>query len=135
MRPGWLHRRKNRLLVVLLLLPALAARIMVPPGFMPGNGEGNSPTMQMCHGAGPLPTPLQPRLLGDDPAPEPRKHHEPPCVFAAVGSSAPPPIASLDLGALQAPDSLPLAPERAVVRRAFHRAQSARAPPSGFRPA
>jgi hypothetical protein len=56
MRVPWLRRRKTCLLVGLLLLPALAARLLVPPGFMPGTGADGAPTMQMCHGAGP-PTP------------------------------------------------------------------------------
>jgi hypothetical protein len=108
---------------------------MVPPGFMPGTGAGDAPTMQMCHGAGPLPTSSQPDPADDGQAPDQRTHHEPPCVFAAAGTSAPPPAASLDLGALPAPDTEPLTPETAVVQRAVHRAQSARAPPFDSHPA
>lgn len=129
-----LQSRRTRLLVGLLLLPALAVRVLVPPGFMPGSSASDAPTMQMCHGAGPLPTPTHPGPTGDGQAPDPRQHHEPPCVFAAAGSSAPPPITPIVLGALQTPDIEPAAPEHVVVQRAVHRAQSPRAPPFDSHP-
>lgn len=131
----WIQKRSARLLVGLFLLPALAIRVLVPPGFMPGTGAGDAPTMQMCHGAGPLPTSSQSGPAGDGEAPDQRTHHEPPCVFAAAGTSAPPPVTPVVLGALQPPDIEPLAPEQVVVQRAVHRAQSARAPPFDSHPA
>ena len=67
MQAPWFQKRKTRLLVGLLLLPALAARMLVPPGFMPGTGADGAPTMQMCHGAGPLPTAVQPANPGQRP--------------------------------------------------------------------
>ena len=91
MRVPWLRRRKTCLLVGLLLLPALATRMLVPPGFMPGTGADGAPSMQMCHGAGPLPGAAQPATSNDGHAPGDRAHHEAPCVFAAAGSAAPPP--------------------------------------------
>jgi hypothetical protein len=51
----WTQSRRTHLWVTLLLLPALACRMLVPPGFMPGTGADHAPTMQMCRGAGPLP--------------------------------------------------------------------------------
>jgi len=135
MQASWLRTRKSRLLVGLLLLPALVARFLVPQGFMPGTGAGDAPTMQMCHGAGPLPTSRQSEPAGDGEAPDQRTHHEPPCVFAAAGTSAPPPVTPVVLGAFHAPDVEPLAPEQVVVQRAVHRAQSARAPPFDSHPA
>ena len=130
MRPHWLHERKTRLLVGLLLLPALAARLMVPQGFMPGTGADDAPTMQMCHGAGPLPAATHPLPAGDDPAPTQGEHHEAPCVFAAAGAAAPPPVPTAVLGAAPAPDPGLAQPEFSCVQRAIHRAQSARAPPA-----
>jgi hypothetical protein len=135
MRVPWLRRRKTCLLVGLLLLPALAARLLVPPGFMPGTGADGAPTMQMCHGAGPLPTTVQPATSNDGHTPGDRAHHEAPCVFAAAGSAAPPPVAAGVHGTPQAPDAGPPTPESIIVQRALHRAQAARAPPTDSYPA
>jgi hypothetical protein len=130
MRDRWFQKRSTRLLAGLILLPALAFRVMVPPGFMPGAGDG--PTMQMCHGAGPLPAATQPVPSGDGPAPDPSPHHEAPCVFAAAGSAAPPPVASVALIAVRAVGADPSPPEFTFVQRAHHRSQAARAPPAGI---
>jgi hypothetical protein len=127
-----IQNRSTRLLVGLLLVPALALRVLVPPGFMPGTGAGDAPTMQMCHGAGPLPASTQPVPGGDDPAPGQGQHHEAPCVFAAAGSAAPPPDVALALDAPHADDVGALTPEFIVVHKALHRAQAARAPPARF---
>ena len=135
MRVAWLRRRKTCLLVALLLLPALAARLLVPPGFMPGTGADGAPSIQMCHGAGPLPGAVQPATPDDGHAPGDRAHHEPPCVFAAAGSAAPPPVAAVVHGSPQAPDAGPPTPESIIVQRALHRAQAARAPPADSLPA
>jgi hypothetical protein len=135
MRVPWLRRRKTCLLVGLLLLPALAARMLVPPGFMPATGADGAPTMQMCHGAGPLPTAVQSATSNDGHTPSDRAHHEAPCVFAAAGSAAPPPVAAVVHGTLQAPDAGPPTPESIIVQRALHRAQAARAPPTDSYPA
>jgi len=132
MQARWLQNRKTRLLVGLLLVPALALRVLVPPGFMPGTGAGDAPTMQMCHGAGPLPASTQPVPGGDDPAPGQGQHHESPCVFAAAGSAAPPPVAALALDAPHADDVGALTPDFVFVQKSLHRAQAARAPPARF---
>ena len=129
MRARWLHRRKTRLLTGLLLLPALAVRLMVPQGFMPGTGAGDAPTMQMCHGAGPMPAATHPVPSRDSPSPGQGEHHQAPCVFAAAGTTAPPPVPTVVLGAAPAPDLGLPQPEFSFVQRAIHRAQSARAPP------
>lgn len=130
MQAAWFRRRKIRLLVGLLLLPALAARVLVPQGFMPGTGADDAPTMQMCHGAGPLPTATQPVPGGDSPAPGQGQHHEAPCVFAASGSAAPPPAATVALDTPQAHDTATPVTGRVFAQKALHRAQAARAPPS-----
>ena len=87
MQVPWFRRRWTCLLVGLLLLPALAARMLVPPGFMPGTGASGAPSIQMCHGAGPLPRAMQPATPDDRHAPGDRARHEAPCVFAAAGSA------------------------------------------------
>ena len=82
----------HRTWVTLLVLPALAFRLLIPAGFMPGVGAGFTITMQMCHGAGPLPTPA-----GHDPG-QPQPRHDSPCVFAAAGMVAPPPMGNAEAG-------------------------------------
>ena len=62
-------------------------RMLVPPGFMPGTGADHSPTMQMCHGAGPLPQGTQSPAKDDGQRPGSPAHHESPCVFAASGTA------------------------------------------------
>jgi hypothetical protein len=126
-----LRNERTRLIVALLLVPALALRVLVPPGFMPGTGADDAPTMQMCHGAGPLPAPASPLPAGQDPAPDQGKHHESPCVFAAAGSTAPPPTAAVPLGTASATEVGPATPLLVFVPRSVHRAQAARAPPAG----
>jgi hypothetical protein len=131
MDAAWLRRRRTHLWVVLLLLPALASRLLVAPGFMPGTGAGDSPTMQMCHGAGPLPAGR------DAPAPQsgdPGKsggstqvHTS--CVFAATGASAPPPVVLPPLAGPGAPESLATPPLPQVVRASEHHPYSPRGPP------
>jgi len=128
----WFQKRSTRLLLGLFLLPALAFRVMVPPGFMPGTGADDAPTLQMCHGAGPLPASTQPVPAGDDPAPDQGPHHEAPCVFAAAGSAAPPPVVSVALVAPQAVDADASPPAITFFQRALHRPQAARAPPAGI---
>ena len=132
MQARWLQNRKTRLLVGLLLVPALALRVLVPQGFMPGTGADDAPTIQMCHGAGPLPTATQPVPDGDEPAPGQDQRHEPPCVFAAAGSAAPPPVVALALHAPHSDDIGAPTPEFVVVHKVLHRAQAARAPPARF---
>lgn len=132
MQANWLRDRKTRLLVGLLLVPALALRLLVPQGFMPGTGADGAPSMQMCHGAGPLPASTHPVPGGNDPAPSQGQHHESPCVFAAAGSAAPPHALALAVDAPQVDDVGPLATDFVLVQKALHRAQAARAPPARF---
>lgn len=128
----WFRKRSTRLLVGLVLLPALAIRVLVPPGFMPGTDAGDAPTMQMCHGAGPLPASTQPLPSGDGRAPEQGQHHEAPCVFAAAGSAAPPPIVSVGVVTPQSVDADRSPAELTFFQRSLHRTQAARAPPAGL---
>ena len=135
MNVRWTRRRRTHLRVTLLLLPALACRVLVPPGFMPGTGADHSPTMQMCHGAGPLPQGTQSPAKGDGQTPSNRTHHEAPCVFAAAGTGAPPTISLPMLDGPATPDAVPSQPEPAVFYRTLHRAHSPRAPPPIVSPA
>jgi len=135
MNARWTQSRRTHLWVTLLLLPALACRLLVPPGFMPGTGANHAPTMQMCHGAGPLPQGTQSPAKGDGQRPGNPAHHEAPCVFAAAGTAAPPPITLPMLDGPAAPEAVASLPEPAVVFRTQHRAHSPRAPPPIVRPA
>jgi len=103
--------------------------MLVPPGFMPGTDANHVPTMQMCHGAGPLPQATQSSAGRDGPGPGNPAHHEAPCVFAAAGTAAPPPITLPILDGAAALEIVPAQPEPAVVYRTQHRAHSPRAPP------
>jgi hypothetical protein len=118
--------------VVLLLLPALAGRFLVPPGFMPGTSAGHSPTMQMCHGAGALPMGRNapPEPSGDDGRPQ-GQHSA--CVFAATGTAAPPPVVVPVLDGPGAPIVQPPLPAPPVAHATHHRPYSPRAPPSSSR--
>lgn len=135
MNARWTQSRRTHLWVTLLLLPALACRMLVPPGFMPGTGADHAPTMQMCHGAGPLPQGVQSPAGGDGQTPGNPTHHEAPCVFAAAGTAAPPPITLPTLDGPATPDAVPSQPETAVFQRPQHRANAPRAPPVIVRPA
>lgn len=135
MYPRWRQSGRTRLWVTLLLLPALASRVLVPPGFMPGTGADHTPTMQMCHGGGPLPRQAQSPAKDDGQAPGNRRHHQSPCVFAAAGTVAPPPITLPVLDGVAVAVAVPAQAEPAVVYRTQHRAHSPRAPPPVARPA
>jgi hypothetical protein len=118
MNLGRLRSRAHREWVVLLLLPALAFRLLLPAG-----------TMQMCHGD-PL-SAAAVRLIGTGEAPDgPGARHDAPCIFAATAATAPPTLA---LHASSSPSSPVLAPatvQPSPVLRCPHRPQSPRAPPS-----
>lgn len=120
-----LRKRKTRLLIGLLLMPALALTLLVPRGFMPGIGAAGTPTIQMCHGAGPLP--------GDEvPSPGQGQHPASPCIFAAAGATAPPPAPLLALEAPRLYGNGTQTADFVCTRKALHRLQAARAPPVRF---
>ena len=119
----WIRRRGLRQLVWLLLVPALALRLLVPPGFMPGTDAGHGLTMQMCHGTGPLPTPM-----GHDPG-QPQPRHDSPCVFAAAATVAPPPVLALAATSVAHAIVEQPRPVSLIFHRAPPRAHAARAPP------
>ena len=123
MNVRWMCRRDVRQLVWLLLVPALALRLLVPPGFMPGTNAGHGLTMQMCHGTGPLPTPM-----GHDPG-QPQPRHDSPCVFAAAATVAPPPVLALAATGIAHAIVEPAQPVSPIFHRAPPRAHAARAPP------
>ena len=121
-----LRARKTREWVCLLLLPALAFRLLVPAGFMPTAGEGFSVTMQMCHGD--AKSSVVVRLTGSGEAPAGQHaSHDAPCVFAASATVAPPSLAvgtagarrrtAIGPGAAAAAPGHPLRPSPAVAPR------------------
>jgi hypothetical protein len=132
----WTSSARTRFWVTLLLLPALAGRMLVPPGFMPGTAADDAPTMQMCHGAGRLPQGAQSPVGGDGDGSGDPAHHESPCVFAAAGTAAPPPITLTVLYGPAPPDVVPSQPEPTAVHATHHhRAHPPRAPPAIVSPA
>jgi|APFre7841882724_1041349.scaffolds.fasta_scaffold17778_4 hypothetical protein len=126
-----LRARVTREWVILLLLPALAFRLLVPEGFMPAFGDGAELTMQMCHGDGKSSVIVRLTQDGGEAPDDPQAGHSAPCVFAAAATIAPPAadFAVQDfitrLEHLQAPHAVIAAPVRPL-----HRPQSPRAPPS-----
>jgi hypothetical protein len=131
MKFGRLRARVTREWVILLLLPALAFRLLVPEGFMPAFGDGAELTMQMCHGDGKSSVIVRLTQDGDEAPDSSQAGHSAPCVFAAAATIAPPAadFAVQDFSArleqLQAPRAVTAAPVRP-----HHRPQSPRAPPS-----
>ena len=124
-----LRARKTREWVCLLLLPALAFRLLVPAGFMPTAGEGFSVTMQMCHGD--AKSSVVVRLTGPGEAPAGQHaSHDAPCVFAASATVAPPSLAVAPLAPAAAPQSVPAPQPRLPATRSLHHPQSPRAPPT-----
>jgi hypothetical protein len=128
--------RAARWLALWLILPALLLRAGVPEGFMPGSapasGAAATVTMTMCPGHA---APVQVRVEQDGsqgghaPAPVPKGHHEPPCVFAAASGLAFVPVFAGIVPDL-VPAVEPLPPrEAAPPAEAVERANSPRAPP------
>ena len=131
MKLGRLRERVIREWVILLLLPALAFRLLVPEGFMPAFGDGALLTMQMCHGDGKSSVIVRLTQGGDEAPDDPQAGHAAPCVFAAAATIAPPvadfaaPDFTARLEHLETPRAVTTAPVRP-----HHRPQSPRAPPS-----
>jgi hypothetical protein len=124
-----LRKRTTREWVYLLLLPALAFRLLVPAGFMPTAGDGLAVTMQMCHGDAKSSVVI--RLTGADEAPAGQHaRHDAPCVFAASAAVAPPAVAVVQLPTAAGPDSIAVARAQAPAARTLHHPQSPRAPPT-----
>jgi hypothetical protein len=131
MNLGWHRARVTRKWVILLLLPALAFRLLVPEGFMPAFGDGAELTMQMCHGDGKSSVIVRLTQDGGEAPDDRQAGHAAPCVFAAAATIAPPAadFAVRDfitrLEHQQPPRAVTAAPARL-----HHRPQSPRAPPS-----
>lgn len=125
---GRLRARATREWVYLLLLPALAFRLLVPAGFMPAVGDGLAVTMQMCHGD--AKSSIVVRLTGADDAPAaPHATHDAPCVFAASATVAPPTLAALPQLSSAPLEAIPVPALPGPVARPLHHPQSPRAPP------
>ena len=128
MNLGRLRARATREWVALLLLPALAFRLLVPAGFMPAVGDDLAVTMQMCHGD--AKSSVVVRLTTDEDAPAaPQARHEAPCVFAASATVAPPSLPALPQLSTATPEARPLPERPAPASRPLHHPQSPRAPP------
>ncbi len=129
-----LRTRQVRVWVGWLLLPGLALRLLMPPGFMPGGSADGGHLIKMCHGTGPVPMAVH-TPADRSPPPSSGQHHEAPCIFAAAGSAAPPTVAALAIAPPSAADFSPPGPERSAERRPIHRAHPARGPPPILLPA
>jgi hypothetical protein len=132
MTPGWLHRQRGRRWLVALLLPVLAARLLVPQGFMPSSGADHGLTLQMCHGAGPVPAGVERASGSETGEPGSDTPHDAPCLFASTGSAAPPPVLLASPTIVPAPEGgaprfVPSPPQRPL-----HHDHSPRAPPSAL---
>ena len=128
---GGLRRRGRREWIALLLLPALAFRLLVPAGFMPDFGaDGSTLTLQMCHGDARSAAVLRLTTGQTDEPAAPDAAHDAPCVFAATTAAAPPPVLSLDVSVRALPQAASPPRVDASVPPTPHRPQSARAPPT-----
>ena len=128
---GGMRQRRRREWIALLLLPALAFRLLVPAGFMPDFGaDGSTLTVQMCHGDARSAAVMRLASGQHETPSAPETSHDAPCVFAASAGAAPLPVLSLDVP----PRALPQAAAQhrlvAFAPSTPHRPQSARAPPS-----
>lgn len=130
MNLGGLRARKVREWVILLLLPLLSVRLLVPAGFMPSFGAGLDVSMQMCHGD--AKSSIVVRLTGGthDAPNERQANHDAPCVFAATAAVAPPACAMAPLAGATPPVTFSAPRIEAPDTTAPHRPQSPRAPPS-----
>jgi hypothetical protein len=123
-----LRASKPREWVILLLLPALAWRLLVPTGFMPAAGDGFALTMQMCHGD--AQSSIVIRLAGKGETPgDHSAPHDSPCAFAASATVAPPASAATPFDAVAPADFLPPPRPAAPAIRTLHHPHSPRAPP------
>jgi hypothetical protein len=123
-----LRATKAREWVVLLLLPALAWRLLVPAGFMPVAGDGLSLTMQMCHGDAQSSIVIRLAGKGEKPG-DHTAPHDAPCAFAASATVAPPASVAAPIDAiLPTGITLPSRPVAAAIRTLRH-PHSPRAPP------
>jgi hypothetical protein len=123
-----LSARATREWVCLLLLPALAFRLVVPAGFMPTVGEDFAVTMQMCHGDASSSIVMRLTANEDSPA-APQASHDAPCVFAASATVAPPTLAPPPQRSCATPETEPPPEHAAPSARHRHHPQSPRAPP------
>lgn len=93
---------RHRQLLILLLLPGLMLRALVPAGFMPGSGTGLGVTMELCTAHGPALYVVYPN--GDTAPAPPTSQRENPCTFAVTAVVAPPPaLAPVVAAVLPAP--------------------------------
>jgi len=128
MNLGRLRTPRLRERLVLLLLPLLALRLMVPAGFMPSFGSDLELSMQICHGDGRAAELLRPAPKAPGPGDDSQASHDSPCLFAATATVAPPLPPPLAPATLR-PGIAPPPVVTATAPPPHHRPQSARAPP------
>ena len=138
-----LRARRLRLpLLVLLVLPALTLRALIPMGFMPEVGAGGGISIGLCPGDAAV---LDSALTDYAPGPHAAHHHthhagggpgapgsthHGPCLFAASGAAAlTPALPALTL-VVPAPGRVPEFSASGVFSPSILRTQSPRGPPS-----
>jgi hypothetical protein len=116
--------RSRRHLVVALLLPLLALKALLPPGYMPAAGEGRLRIVMCSAGLAALAGEQH-----DGTGSQPAEHAT--CAFAMAGAAAPPPSQVISWLPLREA-GLPLAPIAAVAvaGTGLRRFQSPRGPPA-----
>lgn len=129
MRLGAFRCPRRARSIALLALPALLLRLLVPAGFMPGIGDDDSLTMQVCHGAGTGGLQMQ-QPASDKAQDKDDADHSSPCLYAASSVAAPPPVTPTDTShGLIDRDPVTAARPATPSLRSLHRAQAPRAPP------
>jgi hypothetical protein len=116
----------------LWLLPALALRLCIPAGFMPGAGPTGP--MQICHGDTRAATLLESGIVAPGSGePDSREDHS--CVFAAAGHATLLPSPPAPAFAFLPAPPAPAAVVAGIAHNSLaHRPQSARAPPGSLQP-
>ena len=113
---------RNKIGLIILLLPALLCRAMIPAGFMPRTADHFSVTLKICPGH-----------LGHhagDSAPRPNAPaQDHPCIYSAGPASAPPAVLLAVVAPIAAPDLLVAFTPSSDTGFVLARANLARGPP------
>lgn len=109
-------------LVIALLLPLLALKALLPPGYMPSAGDGELRIVMCSAGLAAL-------NEGNPDAPDSPPAEHAACAFAMAGVAAPPPALAIALLPIRHFVAAVAARSFPAVPGALRRAQSPRAPP------